>query len=129
MANDYLEDEAAVEEMHREDFNKLLGSRELSPGVTEHVTYSNSEAYNIIRDAAEHDARVVISMRDDASDTKIEIFANEGHSVGASASWLMDEVIGSRSSIAEDIAAYSHYGEITDPDGWLIEVHTNWREG
>jgi len=114
-------------ELEPEEFDDMLGSRKISHGHIEHVTYSDSEAYTIMRHAADHDYRVGITMRDGASDLAIPIIHNEGHSPGASASWLIDEVIGDKSSIARDIAAQSRNGEIARPDGWIIDVYTDWR--
>ncbi len=129
MPVDYPELEYEIEEMRREEFDPILGIQEVIPGkVTRYVTFSDLDAYTVFYAAYMHADRVAVAMRDGASDMVMPIFTNEGHSPGASASWLIEDVIGDSSSIARDIAAYSSYGEIAEPDGWIIYVYSDWRK-
>ena len=126
-------EQAEVYEARREEFEAMIGSYELEPGTTRHFTFSNYDAYKIFWEAYMHDARVMVAIRDGASDTVIPIFVNEDHSRGATAEWIVNEVLSNASpddasSAGRDIAAYSRHGEIADPDGWVITVYENWRK-
>jgi hypothetical protein len=116
------DEEYEAYEISSEDFDRMIGSRKIASNITEHVTRSNSEAYHFLRDAAMDGDRATVYLRDGVSTLAVPIFINEGHSPGASASWIVDEVIRSISTMSEDIATYAQQG-ILDPDGWIIEVH------
>src|SRR5712692_5819986 len=92
-------EEYDIQEMPLDEFEDMLGSTKMSDNVTEYVTFSDSEAYEIIRDATRHNDGVVVKMRDGASDMLITIPLGEGGSNTTGAKWLMREVIGGRSSI------------------------------
>ena len=120
---DPYDSEYEVYDITLEELEGLLGWINIAPGVREFNTRNEDAAISAIDDAARFDQRVQIYGHDSGSDFMVPYFANDGHSPGASASYVT-ELIGDYGGLEELLHGMSPIGELGNIDFYQLNFYS-----